>query len=101
VNRNAVGAVVGLQPFGGEGLSGTGTKAGGPNYLQRFMVERMLTINETAWGVQSDFCRVNAKKYLMASCVLAVVRSPIIPNHSPATNSRNRFIYQLLTRGLI
>jgi RHH-type proline utilization regulon transcriptional repressor/proline dehydrogenase/delta 1-pyrroline-5-carboxylate dehydrogenase len=50
VNRNTVGAVVGVQPFGGEGLSGTGPKAGGPNYLQRFAVERVLTVNETAWG---------------------------------------------------
>ena len=50
VNRNTVGAVVGVQPFGGEGLSGTGPKAGGPHYLQRFAVERVLTINETAWG---------------------------------------------------
>lgn len=50
VNRNMVGAVVGVQPFGGEGLSGTGPKAGGPHYLMRFAVERTLTINETAWG---------------------------------------------------
>ncbi len=50
VNRAMVGAVVGVQPFGGEGLSGTGPKAGGPNYLTRFAVERVLTINETAWG---------------------------------------------------
>jgi RHH-type proline utilization regulon transcriptional repressor/proline dehydrogenase/delta 1-pyrroline-5-carboxylate dehydrogenase len=50
VNRNMVGAVVGVQPFGGEGLSGTGPKAGGPNYLQRFAVERVFTVNETAWG---------------------------------------------------
>jgi RHH-type proline utilization regulon transcriptional repressor/proline dehydrogenase/delta 1-pyrroline-5-carboxylate dehydrogenase len=50
VNRNMVGAVVGVQPFGGEGLSGTGPKAGGPHYLQRFAVERVVTTNETAWG---------------------------------------------------
>jgi len=57
VNRNTVGAVVGVQPFGGEGLSGTGPKAGGPNYLQRFMVERVLTVNETAWGGNVDLLR--------------------------------------------
>ncbi|MBC7468395.1 MAG: L-glutamate gamma-semialdehyde dehydrogenase [Ramlibacter sp.] len=50
VNRNMIGAVVGVQPFGGEGLSGTGPKAGGPYYLQRFCVEQTLTINTTAAG---------------------------------------------------
>jgi RHH-type proline utilization regulon transcriptional repressor/proline dehydrogenase/delta 1-pyrroline-5-carboxylate dehydrogenase len=50
VNRNMIGAVVGVQPFGGEGLSGTGPKAGGPNYLQRFCAEQTLTINTTAAG---------------------------------------------------
>ncbi len=50
VNRNMIGAVVGVQPFGGEGLSGTGPKAGGPNYLQRFCAEKTLTINTTAAG---------------------------------------------------
>jgi RHH-type proline utilization regulon transcriptional repressor/proline dehydrogenase/delta 1-pyrroline-5-carboxylate dehydrogenase len=50
VNRNQIGAVVGVQPFGGEGLSGTGPKAGGPHYLLRFAGERTLTINTTAAG---------------------------------------------------
>ena len=50
VNRNMTGAVVGTQPFGGEGLSGTGPKAGGPNYLMRLVTERTLTINTTATG---------------------------------------------------
>lgn len=50
VNRNMIGAVMGVQPFGGEGLSGTGPKAGGPHYLLRFCVERTLTINTTASG---------------------------------------------------
>ncbi len=50
VNRNMVGAVVGTQPFGGEGLSGTGPKAGGPHYLQRFATERTLSINTVATG---------------------------------------------------
>ena len=50
VNRNMIGAVVGLQPFGGEGLSGTGPKAGGPHYLQRLCVERTLTVDTTAAG---------------------------------------------------
>jgi RHH-type proline utilization regulon transcriptional repressor/proline dehydrogenase/delta 1-pyrroline-5-carboxylate dehydrogenase len=50
VNRNQIGAVVGVQPFGGEGLSGTGPKAGGPHYLVRFATERTLTINTTAAG---------------------------------------------------
>lgn len=50
VNRNMIGAVVGVQPFGGEGLSGTGPKAGGPHYLYRFATERTLSINTTAGG---------------------------------------------------
>jgi RHH-type proline utilization regulon transcriptional repressor/proline dehydrogenase/delta 1-pyrroline-5-carboxylate dehydrogenase len=50
VNRNMIGAVVGLQPFGGEGLSGTGPKAGGPFYLQRMCVERTVTVDTTAAG---------------------------------------------------
>jgi RHH-type proline utilization regulon transcriptional repressor/proline dehydrogenase/delta 1-pyrroline-5-carboxylate dehydrogenase len=50
VNRNMIGAVVGVQPFGGEGLSGTGPKAGGPNYLTRFGVEQVLSINTAAAG---------------------------------------------------
>ena len=50
VNRNMIGAVVGVQAFGGEGLSGTGPKAGGPHYLYRFCAERNLTVNTTAAG---------------------------------------------------
>jgi RHH-type proline utilization regulon transcriptional repressor/proline dehydrogenase/delta 1-pyrroline-5-carboxylate dehydrogenase len=50
INRNQIGAVVGVQPFGGAGLSGTGPKAGGPNYLYRFCTEQTVTINTTAAG---------------------------------------------------
>lgn len=50
VNRNMTGAVVGLQPFGGEGLSGTGPKAGGPHYLNRLCQERTYTVDTTAAG---------------------------------------------------
>jgi RHH-type proline utilization regulon transcriptional repressor/proline dehydrogenase/delta 1-pyrroline-5-carboxylate dehydrogenase len=50
VNRNMIGAVVGVQPFGGCGLSGTGPKAGGPYYLHRFATERTVTTNTTAIG---------------------------------------------------
>jgi len=50
INRNMVGATVGVQPFGGEGYSGTGPKAGGPNYLQRFCVEKTITTNTAAVG---------------------------------------------------
>ena len=50
VNRNQIGAVVGSQPFGGEGLSGTGPKAGGPHYLTRFATERVICIDTTAAG---------------------------------------------------
>jgi RHH-type proline utilization regulon transcriptional repressor/proline dehydrogenase/delta 1-pyrroline-5-carboxylate dehydrogenase len=50
VNRNIIGAVVGSQPFGGGGLSGTGPKAGGPNYLHRFALEQVVTVNTAASG---------------------------------------------------
>ncbi len=50
VNRNMIGATVGVQPFGGEGLSGTGPKAGGPHYLLRFATERTFTVNTAAAG---------------------------------------------------
>jgi RHH-type proline utilization regulon transcriptional repressor/proline dehydrogenase/delta 1-pyrroline-5-carboxylate dehydrogenase len=50
VNRNMIGAVVGAQPFGGERLSGTGPKAGGPRYLPRFAVERVISTDTTAAG---------------------------------------------------
>ncbi len=48
VNRNMIGAVVGSQPFGGSGLSGTGPKAGGPDYLHRFALEQVVTVNTAA-----------------------------------------------------
>jgi len=50
VNRSIIGAVVGVQPFGGEGLSGTGPKAGGPYALTRFAVERVVSVNTAAQG---------------------------------------------------
>ncbi|WP_375415188.1 bifunctional proline dehydrogenase/L-glutamate gamma-semialdehyde dehydrogenase PutA [uncultured Bradyrhizobium sp.] len=50
VNRNMIGAVVGVQPFGGHGLSGTGPKAGGPHYLARFAIEQTVTVNTAAAG---------------------------------------------------
>ncbi|HHQ4552255.1 TPA: bifunctional proline dehydrogenase/L-glutamate gamma-semialdehyde dehydrogenase PutA [Aeromonas veronii] len=50
INRNQIGAMVGVQPFGGQGLSGTGPKAGGPHYLGRFVTEKTRTINTTAVG---------------------------------------------------
>ena len=60
VNRNIIGAVVGVQPFGGEGLSGTGPKAGGPHYLYRFCAEQTLTINTTAAGGNASLLAASA-----------------------------------------
>ncbi|MCY3941838.1 MAG: bifunctional proline dehydrogenase/L-glutamate gamma-semialdehyde dehydrogenase PutA [Gammaproteobacteria bacterium] len=57
VNRDMVGAVVGVQPFGGMGLSGTGPKAGGPHYLHRYAVEKTITINTTAKGGNVELLR--------------------------------------------
>ncbi len=58
INRNMVGAVVGSQPFGGQGLSGTGPKAGGPLYLYRFATERVRTVNTTATGGNAELLRL-------------------------------------------
>ncbi|MCF6253884.1 MAG: bifunctional proline dehydrogenase/L-glutamate gamma-semialdehyde dehydrogenase PutA, partial [Thiomicrorhabdus sp.] len=54
INRNIVGAVVGVQPFGGMGLSGTGPKAGGPGYLRQFLIEKTITNNISAVGGNAD-----------------------------------------------
>lgn len=54
INRNMIGAVVGVQPFGGMGLSGTGPKSGGPNYLTRFAIEKTFSINASAIGGNID-----------------------------------------------
>jgi len=60
INRNIIGAVVGVQPFGGQGLSGTGPKAGGPRYLHRFAVERSRSINTTAAGGNAALMSMDA-----------------------------------------
>ena len=60
VNRNMIGAVVGSQPFGGQGLSGTGPKAGGPHYLLRFATEKTLTLNTTATGGNAELLSLDA-----------------------------------------
>ncbi len=60
VNRSMIGAVVGSQPFGGEGLSGTGPKAGGPRYLPRFAVERTVSIDTTSAGGNASLLSIDA-----------------------------------------
>ncbi|MBT8052085.1 MAG: bifunctional proline dehydrogenase/L-glutamate gamma-semialdehyde dehydrogenase PutA [Gammaproteobacteria bacterium] len=59
INRNIIGAVVGVQPFGGENLSGTGPKAGGPHYMHRFSTERTLTVNTAAVGGNANLLDLN------------------------------------------
>jgi len=54
INRNMIGAVVGVQPFGGQGLSGTGPKAGGPHYLNQFVTEQTITTNTAATGGNTE-----------------------------------------------
>jgi len=61
LNRDIVGAVVGVQPFGGQGLSGTGPKAGGPNYLHSFVTEKTFTDNVMATGGNIDLLNKNNK----------------------------------------
>jgi RHH-type proline utilization regulon transcriptional repressor/proline dehydrogenase/delta 1-pyrroline-5-carboxylate dehydrogenase len=62
INRNMIGAVVGVQPFGGHGLSGTGPKAGGPNYLPRFMTEQTVTTNTAAAGGNAELLALDEKE---------------------------------------
>jgi RHH-type proline utilization regulon transcriptional repressor/proline dehydrogenase/delta 1-pyrroline-5-carboxylate dehydrogenase len=62
VNRNQIGAVVGVQPFGGEGLSGTGPKAGGPHYLTRFALERVRSTDLTASGGNASLLAAGAEE---------------------------------------
>lgn len=62
INRNQIGATVGVQPFGGQGLSGTGPKAGGPRYLFRFATERTRTINTTAVGGNATLLSLESEK---------------------------------------
>ncbi|MGH8729828.1 MAG: bifunctional proline dehydrogenase/L-glutamate gamma-semialdehyde dehydrogenase PutA, partial [Burkholderiales bacterium] len=62
VNRNIIGAVVGVQPFGGEGLSGTGPKAGGPNYLVRFALEKSVSVNTAAIGGNASLLALDDDK---------------------------------------
>ncbi len=63
INRNMIGAVVGTQPFGGEGLSGTGPKAGGPHYLLRFASERVLSTNTTAVGGNASLLSIKENEH--------------------------------------
>ena len=73
VNRNMIGAVVGTQPFGGTGLSGTGPKAGGPDYLRRFCTEQTVTINTAAAGGNASLLTAEE---LMAAANAALQRRP-------------------------
>jgi RHH-type proline utilization regulon transcriptional repressor/proline dehydrogenase/delta 1-pyrroline-5-carboxylate dehydrogenase len=59
VNRGTIGAVVGVQPFGGHGLSGTGPKAGGPLYLHGFTVEKVISTDITAAGGNASLVMLN------------------------------------------
>jgi RHH-type proline utilization regulon transcriptional repressor/proline dehydrogenase/delta 1-pyrroline-5-carboxylate dehydrogenase len=62
VNRNQIGAVVGVQPFGGVGLSGTGPKAGGPHYLPRFANEKMVTTDLTSAGGNAALLSLSVRR---------------------------------------
>jgi RHH-type proline utilization regulon transcriptional repressor/proline dehydrogenase/delta 1-pyrroline-5-carboxylate dehydrogenase len=61
INRNMIGAVVGVQPFGGSGLSGTGPKAGGPHYLHRMAAEQTITTNTAAIGGNAGLLSLSAR----------------------------------------
>jgi RHH-type proline utilization regulon transcriptional repressor/proline dehydrogenase/delta 1-pyrroline-5-carboxylate dehydrogenase len=63
INRDMIGAVVGVQPFGGNGKSGTGPKAGGPHYLQRFVIEQTITINTAAIGGDAQLLSASPPRF--------------------------------------
>jgi RHH-type proline utilization regulon transcriptional repressor/proline dehydrogenase/delta 1-pyrroline-5-carboxylate dehydrogenase len=67
VNRSMIGAVVGVQPFGGEALSGTGPKAGGPRYLHRFATERTVSTDTTAAGGNATLMSLQGETETVAS----------------------------------
>jgi len=67
VNRSMIGAVVGVQPFGGEGLSGTGPKAGGPRYLHRFATQRTVSVDTTAAGGNATLLWMQEENEAVAS----------------------------------
>ncbi len=79
VNRNQIGAVVGVQPFGGEGLSGTGPKAGGPHYLPRFAIERVRTTDITASGGNTQLLSLDAAAAATEASRQPAVRQPPLP----------------------
>ena len=62
INRDMVGAVVGSQPFGGVGLSGSGYKAGGPNYLLQFLNEKVISKNSVAFGGNTELLNLQEDK---------------------------------------
>ena len=93
VNRNMIGAVVGVQPFGGHGLSGTGPKAGGPHYLARFATEQTVTINTAAAG--GNAALLSGGEYVASlsptwvKCAVRSDRSAAIIRHRNKTNKRH------------
>jgi len=88
INRNMIGAVVGVQPFGGEGLSGTGPKAGGPHYLYRFCAEQTIAVNTTVAGAMRRCLRQRIESAAVVTTGVksghATHRSPIPIAHATA-----------------
>ena len=70
INRDMVGAVVGSQPFGGVGLSGSGYKAGGPNYLLQFLNEKVISKNSVAFGGNTELLNLQEDKWLASKKLL-------------------------------
>lgn len=100
INRNMIGAIVGVQPFGGRGLSGTGPKAGGPNYLPRLMKERATPKKASQVesyaddkAIQSDAVAVDEANKLMSSAMIVENKWRLTP-----LNNRISFVRQLLAK---
>jgi delta-1-pyrroline-5-carboxylate dehydrogenase PutA-like protein len=92
VNRNMIGAMVGVQPFGGNGLSGTGPKAGGPYYLHRFATEQTITINTTAAGGNASLMSMQEEQSVQT--VQTVQESPVV-SAQEADREKDEFLATL------
>ena len=89
INRSMIGAIVGVQPFGGEGLSGTGPKAGGPHYLARFCVEQTVTTNTAAAAEMSHCCRRPHESTTLSERPRLFVNTKKVPRMDKAMNQMN------------
>ena len=99
VNRNQIGAVVGVQPFGGEGLSGTGPKAGGPHYLSRFVLERGDTHRQTESVTECEIVDCSTSSTALEKAFLSIAADT--PNRDWTQASRRADTIELAAKALL